>query len=97
MEELTQLAGQATSPISVLAVAVIFGFVPAAVLKMLVQLYPVDDPRRTELMGELYAQPYRYRLLFTAAMIPTVVVDAPVARRRARQARRDAAGMERAQ
>jgi DNA-binding transcriptional MerR regulator len=34
-----------------------FGFAPGAVLRLIVLLFPHDDPRRCELLGELYAVP----------------------------------------
>jgi DNA-binding CsgD family transcriptional regulator len=35
----------------------IFGFAPGAVLRLIVLAFPRDDPRRRELLGELYAVP----------------------------------------
>jgi DNA-binding transcriptional MerR regulator len=35
----------------------IWGFAPGAVLRLIVLLFPKDDPRRQELLGELYAVP----------------------------------------
>jgi hypothetical protein len=35
----------------------VFGFAPGAVLRLIVLAYPRDDPRRRELLGELYAVP----------------------------------------
>jgi hypothetical protein len=36
---------------------VVFGFAPGAVLRLIVLAFPRDDPRRRELLGELYAVP----------------------------------------
>jgi DNA-binding transcriptional MerR regulator len=38
-----------------------FGFAPGAVLRLIVLAYPPDDPRRRELLGELYAVPWYER------------------------------------
>src|SRR5690348_1781497 len=35
----------------------IFGFAPGAMLRLIVLLFPRDDPRRHELLGELHAVP----------------------------------------
>jgi DNA-binding transcriptional MerR regulator len=35
----------------------VFGFAPGAVLRLIVFAFPPDDPRRRELLGELYAVP----------------------------------------
>ncbi|SRR6266487_4244607 len=43
-------------PVFVTALAV-FGFAPGAVLRLVVLLFRRDDPRRRELLGELYAVP----------------------------------------
>lgn len=41
-----------------LAIALlVYGFAPGAVLRLIVLLYPRDDPRRRELLGDLYAVP----------------------------------------
>jgi hypothetical protein len=37
---------------------VVFGFAPGAVLRLIVLAYPRDDPRRRELLGELYGVPW---------------------------------------
>ena len=37
---------------------VVFGFAPGAVLRLIVLAFPRDDPRRRELLGELYAVPW---------------------------------------
>jgi hypothetical protein len=36
---------------------VVFGFAPGAVLRLVVLIFRRDDPRRRELLGELYAVP----------------------------------------
>ena len=43
-------------PVLVTALLV-FGFAPGAVLRMIVLLFPQDDPRRRELLGELHTVP----------------------------------------
>jgi hypothetical protein len=40
-----------------LVALLVFGFAPGAVLRLIVLAFPRDDPRRRELLGELYAVP----------------------------------------
>jgi len=42
---------------TLMAALLIWGFAPGAVLRVIVLLFPKDDPRRRELLGELYAVP----------------------------------------
>jgi hypothetical protein len=41
-------------PVSLLVFGATFGLLPGLVLRLLVRLYPKDDPRRRELFAELY-------------------------------------------
>lgn len=45
----------------ILALAVITGFIPVIATKLVVKLYPKVDPRRSELVAELFAVPFRDR------------------------------------
>jgi hypothetical protein len=55
------------------AALLIFGVFPGAVLRLVALLYPKDHPRRNELIGELYAVPYRERPLFVAQQFETAL------------------------
>jgi hypothetical protein len=46
---------------TLLVVLTLFGFAPGFCLRLLVLIYPRDDPRRTELIAELYAMPRHER------------------------------------
>lgn len=54
---------------------VVFGFAPGFVLRLLVRLYPKDDPRRTELVAELYALDRCKRPFFVTEQIETVLFE----------------------
>ena len=59
-------------PLQSLAVALlIFGVFPGLALRLLVRLYPNGHPRRTELIGELYAMPQWQRPWFVARQFET--------------------------
>jgi hypothetical protein len=60
---------------NLLMVLVVFGFAPGFVLRLLVRLYPKDDPRRRELIAELYAMPRRERPLWVAEQLETVLFE----------------------
>lgn len=53
----------------------VFGFAPGAILRLLVKLYPKDDPRRLELLAELYQQGRMERLLFVSEQLETVLFE----------------------
>lgn len=76
--------------LSTLLVAVlVYGFAPGFVLRLLVLLYPRQDPRRAELIAELYEVPRLTRPFWVAEQIETAVFDGLGARfRSARQRRR---------
>jgi hypothetical protein len=52
-----ELVGSRDAVVMYFTVAFVFGFVPGAVLRLIVRVYPKDDPRRHERIGELYARP----------------------------------------
>jgi hypothetical protein len=67
-----------------------FGFLPAFVLRVIVRLYPKNDPRRRELIAELYILKRFERPMWVAEQIETGLFEGPSARRRERRARRSA-------
>lgn len=72
MSELVELVA---SWHSVLLVILVFGFAPGFVLRLLVMIYPRDDPRRRELVAELYAQKRVERTLWVAEQLETVLFE----------------------
>lgn len=60
---------------SLLLVLVVFGFAPGFVLRLLVRIYPKDDPRRTELLADLYMLGRVERLMFVAEQLETVLFE----------------------
>ncbi|MFE3003194.1 hypothetical protein ACFXG4_50705 [Nocardia sp. NPDC059246] len=57
------------------AVVGVFGFAPGFVLRLIVQLYPKESPRRRELVAELYAVPRLMRPLFVAEQMETALFE----------------------
>ncbi len=51
----------------------VFGFLPGSVLRLIVLLYPRDDPRRRELIGELYAMKRISRPIWVVEQIETAL------------------------
>lgn len=72
MEELIRLA---MSWQDLLAVLGVFGFAPGCVLRLLVMIYPRDNPRRKELVAQLYVLKRRERSLFVAEQLETVLFE----------------------
>jgi hypothetical protein len=60
---------------SLLLVIAIFGFAPGFILRLLVKIYPRDDPRRQELVAELYTLGRIERPLFVAEQFETVLFE----------------------
>jgi hypothetical protein len=60
---------------SLLLVLVVFGFAPGFVLRLLVRIYPKGDPRRTELIAQLYVLRRLERPLFVAEQLETVLFE----------------------
>jgi hypothetical protein len=73
---------------SVLMFVLVFGVAPGFVLRLLVMLYPKDDPRRRELVAELYTLGHLERLLFVGEQFETALFEAIPARLAARRGRR---------
>jgi hypothetical protein len=77
---------------SLLLVIAVFGFAPGFCLRLIVCTYPRDDPRRRELVAELYAVPRIQRPLWVAQQLEVALfegltprVSAAIRRRRDRR------------
>lgn len=53
----------------------VFGFAPGLVLRVLVLIYPKDDPRRRELLAELYSMKRLEQPFFVAQQLETVLFE----------------------
>jgi hypothetical protein len=60
---------------ALVAVVAVFGFVPGFVLRLLLKIYPRDDPRRQELLAALYTLPRGTRPFFVAEQLETVLFE----------------------
>lgn len=60
---------------SLLLVIVVFGFAPGFFLRLIVLAYPRDDPRRDELIAELYAVPRIQRPLWVAQQLEVALFE----------------------
>jgi len=60
---------------SLLLVLVVFGFLPGFCLRLIVLAYPRDDPRRAELIAELYAVPRIQRPLWVAEQLEVALFE----------------------
>lgn len=60
---------------TLLLVVLVFGFAPGFCLRLLVKLYPKDDPRRQELVADLYALGHFERLLYVGEQLETVLFE----------------------
>ncbi|MGH3911892.1 MAG: hypothetical protein ACRDTC_00555 [Pseudonocardiaceae bacterium] len=65
---------------SLLLVIVVFGFAPGFCLRLIVLAYPRNDPRRTELLAELYAVPHLQRPLWVAEQLEVALFEGLVHR-----------------
>ena len=74
MTELVELIGDHWW-VPLLLVPLAFGFLPGTVLRVIVLLYPSGDPRRKELVAELYAMPFAMRPVWTAQQIETALFE----------------------
>jgi hypothetical protein len=78
---------------NMLLVLLVFGFAPGFCLRLIVLAYPRGDPRRSELIAELYAVPRIQRPLWVAEQLETALFEglphrlSPVLRWVARQGR----------
>ena len=60
---------------SLLLVLVVFGFAPGFCLRLIVLAYPRGDPRRAELIAELYAVPRIQRPLWVAEQLEVALFE----------------------
>ena len=60
---------------SLLLVVVVFGFAPGLCLRLIVLAYPRGDPRRAELIAELYAVPRIQRPLWVAEQLEVALFE----------------------
>ncbi|AVH20281.1 hypothetical protein [Nocardia cyriacigeorgica] len=58
----------------------VFGFAPGVLLRVIVRLYPRSDPRRRELVAELYAVPLPMRPIFVVEQLETALCEGVSAR-----------------
>jgi hypothetical protein len=72
---MTELLDTVVSWRSLLLVIVVFGFAPGFCLRLLVRAYPRSDPRRTELIAELYTVPRVERPLWVAEQLETALFE----------------------
>lgn len=72
---MAELIAAATSWQSLVLVLVLFGFAPGFVLRSLVKIYPRNDPRRAELIAQLYVLGRLERPLFVAEQLETVLFE----------------------
>jgi hypothetical protein len=66
----------------------VFGFAPGAALRLIVLAYKRDDPRRQELLSELYAVPRIGRPFWVAQQLETALFDGLRGRLAAQRAKR---------
>jgi hypothetical protein len=66
----------------------VFGFAPGFILRLAVKIYPRDDPRRRELVAEMYIVPRLLRPFYVAEQIETVLFEGTGARLNLRRRRR---------
>lgn len=72
---MTELLRIVASWPSLLLVVLVFGFAPGFCLRLLVLAYPCNDPRRTELIAELYTVPRIQRPLWVAEQLETALFE----------------------
>jgi hypothetical protein len=72
---MTELLKAVASWPSLLLVVVVFGFAPGFCLRLIVLAYPRGDPRRDELIAELYAVPRVQRPLWVAEQLEVALFE----------------------
>lgn len=60
---------------TLLIALLIFGFAPGAVLRLIVLVFPRDDPRRKELLAEVYAVPRVERPFWVAQQLEVAIFE----------------------
>ena len=84
---MTELLHAVESWRSLLSVLVVFGLAPGPCLRLIVLAYPRGDPRRTELIAELYAVPRIQRPLWVAEQLEVALFEGLRHRVRGRNSR----------
>jgi len=72
---MTELIEMVVSWRSLLLALIVFGLAPGLILRLLVKIYPRDDPRRRELIAQLYTLGRVERLFFVAEQFETVLFE----------------------
>jgi len=72
---MTEISAAAVSWPTLVLALVVFGFAPGAALRLIVFAYPRDDPRRQELLAELYAVPRWERPFWVAQQIEEALFE----------------------
>jgi hypothetical protein len=72
---MTELLKVIASPWDWLLVVALFGFVPGFCLRLIVLAYPRKDPRRAELIAQLYTVPRIQRPLWVAEQLETALFE----------------------
>ncbi|HKR49790.1 MAG TPA: hypothetical protein VJT72_09470 [Pseudonocardiaceae bacterium] len=72
---MTELLHTVASWQGLLLIVLVFGFAPGFCLRLLVLAYPRNDPRRTELIAELYTVPRIQRPLWVAEQLETALFE----------------------
>ncbi|HEV7647196.1 MAG TPA: tetratricopeptide repeat protein [Actinophytocola sp.] len=75
-------------PVALLSLGAGFGFLPGFLLRLLVLLYPDDDPRRRELVAELYVLGRMERIEWVFQQLETALFEGVSARVEQRRNRR---------
>jgi hypothetical protein len=79
---MSELVEAIASPWNLVLVVIGFGFLPGFALRSLLKVYPRDDPRRRELIAQLYALKRIERPFFVAEQLETVMFEGVPARLR---------------
>jgi hypothetical protein len=69
---------------SLILAGLVFGFAPVIVAKVLATAFPKSDPRRAEMLAEIYKVPYKNRVTWLFEQSARVVTEAVPARIKSR-------------
>jgi hypothetical protein len=72
---ITDLISNVASWPTLLIAVLVYGFAPGFLLRLIVLIYEKDDPRRRELIAELYTIPRHKRPFWVAEQIETALFD----------------------